>query len=129
MSSEHDDDLSQARAWLLADPKEAANRHAEMAKRNAQRKAAIAYADANSIIEPVCLLTFCSKCEDSINDYNRSPIYGLCTVCLRDTVKPEPKPSALPLWFYPTIILAAVLFGGAVGWILPRVAFWIGGAL
>ena len=137
-NNEHDDDLSQARAWLAMDPREHANRVAEMTKR---RNAARAYGpdksdfqkhlergDMGSMVEPICLLTFCSKCDDSINDYNRSPIYGICTVCLRDTVKPEPKPTALPSWFYPTIILAAVLFGGAVGWILPRIAWAVGHA-
>ena len=122
--SETDDDLAQARAWLAMDPKEHANRMAEMAKRSAQRKEAIAYADANSTTEPVCLLTFCSKCDDSINDYNRSPIYGVCTVCLRGSVM-VPAPVVSYGWKYWLACFAAGIALGAGAWFLPRLIGWL----
>ena len=117
------------------------------ATRTLMRRRAFKRAYDAAEMEPCESLNFaplppCVDCEDPLSHDNRSGIAGLCIQCLSNrnaasamySMKPvnpdsnEPKqPTSLPLWFYPTIILAAVLFGGAVGWVLPRVAFWLGG--
>ena len=131
----NDDGLRHAAFYLSLDKDEMQNVLAEHRKADARRKAALAYGDSGSPQEPIHFapLPPCVDCEDPLSHDNRSGIAGLCITCLTQRnaktaapVVPPKQPTPLPLWFYPTIILAAVLFGGAVGWILPRVAWRIG---
>lgn len=121
----NDDDLSQARAWLMMDQREHANRMAEMSKR---RKAALAYSH-----EPVSFapLPECRACDDPLSADNRSPIHGTCINCLptqlEKPVIPLP-PVRLPLWFYPALFAVAFFAGLGVAQALGWVAWAIGSA-
>ena len=138
MNNEHDDDLAQAKAWLSMDPKEHANRVAEMAKRSAQRHAALAYGDSGSPTEPVTFapLPECVGCDDPLTHDNRSGIRGLCLTCLtinnahaaKFQSDHKAKVIAKADKSFPYLVMMVAIAGTALGlaaWYGPRAIGWI----
>ena len=89
MNSENDEDMEQARKWLLVDQKDLANFAAEHAKRYRQRKAAMAYADPAAQLPQPEAVSFaplpCVECGVALTNQNHDNHFR-CRNCVQREV-------------------------------------------
>lgn len=111
-----DDHMRRTQLYLRLDPDELANVTAEIAKRSAQRRAAMAYADENSQLHPVTFApNECIRCQDPIMTANTSPDKNVCLWCHKPE-KPERKRIAWgDVVFWLTVGVAVI---GLVAWVV-----------
>ena len=138
MSSEYDDDMQQARAWLAMDPKEAANRTAELSKR--QRQAAKAYGDAAAgALEPVAFVAcHCIGCELVLTTQTHAGNL-ICHRCkaesdaliadakaARDRHQSKLAKGVAGMWIVFAWIVVALCAAAVAGWAAGALAWQIG---
>jgi hypothetical protein len=140
MSQENDEDMEQARKWLLVDQKELANFAAEHDKRYRQRKAAMAYADAQlPPPEPVSFAPLpCLECGVSLTNQNHDNHFrcrhcaqrevGMTWTRAHRAIRHERKlraavGGAWTVLFYVVLAMAAA---AGLGWVGATVAWHIG---
>lgn len=139
MTDDPQDDLDQARMWLQMDPREHANRVAELAKR--QRKAALLYGDACAgHTEPVTFVAVdCISCGIGLTRQNHA-IHRICIRCkeesdailsaarsARDRHQRKLAAGTAGAWTILAAIVTAIAVAAGGGWAIGAVAYWVGG--
>ncbi len=138
MSTEYDDDMQQARAWLAMDPKEAANRQAELSRR--QRQAAKAYGDAaaGQVDAVVFAPANCTRCQSVLTTQTHAGMM-ICVAC-RDKANAEAwqnahraanherklRKAVNGAWEVFAWIVVAICAAATLGWAVGAISWQLG---
>ncbi len=136
MNNENDEDMEQARKWLLVDQKELANFAAEHDKRYRQRKAAEAYGYAT---EPVAFTAVnCTSCNVALTSLNHKQD-RVCRYCVERAVglkwanahrairhERKLKAAVGGAWVVLFYVVLAMAAAAGLGWVGATVAWHIG---